>query len=44
MLPIYEQEQPSSCVAACVRMVLAVCGLQLTEEEIRYVADKQLLD
>jgi ABC-type bacteriocin/lantibiotic exporter with double-glycine peptidase domain len=35
MLPIYEQEQPASCVAACVRMVLAVRGLQLTEEEIR---------
>jgi len=35
MLPIYEQEQPASCVAACVRMVLSVHGFQLTEEEIR---------
>jgi ABC-type bacteriocin/lantibiotic exporter with double-glycine peptidase domain len=35
MLPIYEQEQPASCIAACARMVLAACGLQLTEEEIR---------
>lgn len=35
MLPIYEQEQPASCVAACVRMVLAASGLQFTEEEIR---------
>jgi len=35
MLPVYEQEQPASCVAACVRMVLAGFGLLLTEEEIR---------
>jgi ABC-type bacteriocin/lantibiotic exporter with double-glycine peptidase domain len=35
MLPVYEQEQPASCVAACVRMVLGALGLQFTEEEIR---------
>src|SRR5574341_2468110 len=35
MLPIYEQEQPASCVPACVRMVFAAHSLQLIEEEIR---------
>lgn len=35
MLPIYEQEQPASCVAACVRMVLESKGHALTEEAIR---------
>jgi len=35
MLPIYEQEQPASCVAACVRMALESQKHRLTEEEIR---------
>lgn len=35
MLPIHEQEQPASCVAACVRMVLESKALRFTEEEIR---------
>lgn len=35
MLPIYQQEQPASCVAACVRMVLAALGHTLAEEKIR---------
>jgi ABC-type bacteriocin/lantibiotic exporter with double-glycine peptidase domain len=35
VLPIYQQEQPASCVAACVRMVLAAFGHTLAEENIR---------
>lgn len=35
MLPLFAQELPTSCVAACVRMALAALGLQLNESEIR---------
>ncbi|MDZ7291508.1 MAG: cysteine peptidase family C39 domain-containing protein [candidate division KSB1 bacterium] len=35
MIPVYAQEQPASCVAACVRMVLAALDLHLAEQEIR---------
>ncbi len=35
MLPIHQQEQPASCIAACVRMALAAFGHNLTEENIR---------
>lgn len=35
MLPIYQQEQPASCVSACVRMVLTALGRTITEEDIR---------
>jgi ABC-type bacteriocin/lantibiotic exporter with double-glycine peptidase domain len=34
-VPHYKQELPSSCVAACVRMVLAHYGRPCTEEELR---------
>src|SRR5437868_5396243 len=34
-VPHYKQELPSSCVAACVRMVLAHYGHPCTEEELR---------
>ncbi len=35
MLPLYSQELSTSCVAACVRMVLAALGVALSEAEIR---------
>jgi ABC-type bacteriocin/lantibiotic exporter with double-glycine peptidase domain len=35
MLPLFGQELETSCVAACVRMVLASLGHMLTEAEIR---------
>ncbi len=35
MLPLFAQEQPTSCVAACVRMTLASLGFSFTESEIR---------
>lgn len=35
MLPLFGQELETSCVAACVRMVLASFGYMLTEAEIR---------
>lgn len=34
-VPHYKQEWPYSCVAACVRMVLAHYGRLYTEEEVR---------
>ena len=34
-VPHYKQEFPYSCLAACVRMVLAKHGHLRTEEEIR---------
>src|SRR5262249_6568794 len=34
-VPHYKQEWPYSCVAACVRMVLAHYGQLRTEEEVR---------
>lgn len=36
MLPLFAQELTTSCIAACVRMVLADLGLSLTEAEIRH--------
>lgn len=36
MLPLFSQELPTSCVAACVRMVLTGLGHPLTEEDIRH--------
>ena len=35
MLTWFAQEQPTSCVAACVRMVLTGFGVVWTEEQIR---------
>ncbi len=35
MLPLYSQELSTSCVAACVRMVLAALGFAFSEAEIR---------
>ena len=35
MLPLFPQELPTSCVAACVRMVLTSLGHPLTETDIR---------
>jgi hypothetical protein len=35
MLPLYSQELSTSCVAACVRTVLAALGYDLPEAEIR---------
>lgn len=35
MLPLFAQEQSTSCVAACVRMALASLGFSFTESEIR---------
>ena len=37
MLTWYGQEQPTSCVAACVRMVLTGFGVVRTEEQIRTI-------
>ncbi len=34
-VPLYKQERPYSCVAACVRMVLAHYGHLRTEDEVR---------
>lgn len=36
MLPLFRQELPTSCVAACVRMVLAGLGHSFSEAEIRH--------
>jgi len=35
MLVWYAQEQQSSCVAACVRMVLGGLGVQIAEAQVR---------
>ena len=35
MLHWYEQEQPTSCVAACLRIVLSGYGVFCDEAEIR---------
>ena len=35
MLPLFPQELPTSCVAACVRMVLTGLGYPLSEADIR---------
>jgi ABC-type bacteriocin/lantibiotic exporter with double-glycine peptidase domain len=35
VLPLFSQELPTSCVAACVRMVLTGLGHPLTEVDIR---------
>src|SRR5262244_3873950 len=34
-LPLFSQELPTSCIPACVRMVLAQLGFPLTEAQIR---------
>lgn len=36
MLPLFSQELPTSCIAACVRMVLTGLGHPVTEEDIRH--------
>lgn len=38
-LPFYKQETPDSCVPACLRMVLAGLGLEITEAELRELCD-----
>ena len=35
MLPLFAQDLPTSCVAACVRMVLTGLGHPITEADIR---------
>lgn len=42
-LPFFPQELPTSCVAACVRMVLAELGHALPEAEIRLRCDHSSL-
>lgn len=37
-LPLYGQEKPKSCALACLRMVLAAFGREVSEAEIRTVA------
>lgn len=37
--PFHKQETTYSCVAACLRMVLAGLGLDLTEERLRELCD-----
>jgi ABC-type bacteriocin/lantibiotic exporter with double-glycine peptidase domain len=37
MLNWYAQEQPTSCVAACVRMVLTGFGVVWTEGQVRTI-------
>ena len=37
MLVWYAQELPSSCVAACVRMVLGGLNVQVAEAQVRYL-------
>ncbi|MFQ6014816.1 MAG: cysteine peptidase family C39 domain-containing protein [Anaerolineae bacterium] len=34
-LPVYQQETPYSCVAACLRMVLAYFGVEVDEDALR---------
>lgn len=37
LVPLFSQELPTSCAAACVRMVLASLGHELTEAHIRHL-------
>jgi ABC-type bacteriocin/lantibiotic exporter with double-glycine peptidase domain len=43
MLTWYAQEQPTSCVAACVRMVLTGFGVTWTEAQIRTILGRPRL-
>src|SRR5574341_115197 len=43
MLTWYAQEQPTSCVAACVRMVLTGFGVLCTEDQIRTILGRPRL-
>ena len=43
MLTWYAQEQPTSCVAACVRMVLTGFGVFWTEDQVRRVLGRPRL-
>jgi ABC-type bacteriocin/lantibiotic exporter with double-glycine peptidase domain len=43
MLTWHAQEQPTSCVAACVRMVLTGFGLQWTEGQVRLLLGRPRL-
>jgi ABC-type bacteriocin/lantibiotic exporter with double-glycine peptidase domain len=43
MLTWYAQEQPTSCVAACVRMVLTGFGLVWTEGQVRMLLGRPRL-
>jgi ABC-type bacteriocin/lantibiotic exporter with double-glycine peptidase domain len=43
MLTWFVQEQPTSCVAACVRMVLTGFGVVWTEEQIRTILGRPRL-
>src|SRR5262245_18529473 len=44
MLTWFAQEQPTSCVAACVRMVLTGFGVVWTETQIRTILGRPRLD
>ncbi|MEW6128775.1 MAG: cysteine peptidase family C39 domain-containing protein [Acidobacteriota bacterium] len=37
--PLYKQEKDNSCLPACLRMVLAVKGVMLSEKEVRKLCD-----
>ncbi len=39
MPPFYQQETRDSCVPACLRMVLAAFGLEISEAELRRLCD-----
>jgi ABC-type bacteriocin/lantibiotic exporter with double-glycine peptidase domain len=43
MLTWFAQEQPTSCVAACVRIVLTGFGVRWTEEQIRTILGRPRL-
>lgn len=38
-LPFFLQETPYSCVPACLRMVLAASGVDISESELRVLCD-----
>jgi predicted double-glycine peptidase len=42
-LPFYRQETPDSCVPACLRMVLAGLGIELTEAVLCQMCDCTIL-
>jgi ABC-type bacteriocin/lantibiotic exporter with double-glycine peptidase domain len=42
-LPFYRQETPDSCVPACLRIVLAGLGVEITEVRLRQMCDCTIL-
>lgn len=37
LLPHYQQEHSASCLAACVRMLLAFCKMEVPESDLRRI-------